>query len=787
MQIVSPQTRALLQVFARFFVWLFVAFKSKWRGFLLRFAPLWGPLLLIWALPMPQEMTKSNYLGGTGYESSAYIRALPDVLTHALAEPDNLGAQLSAIGRTRDYQYQGYSYTENYRPSDWVAPWYDDESEESLAIPETREWFKRIQTRFSEPWLPAYLASIQKWNESESFYLFPYNDSRTDQLQWLRLHRVLSPQTRQLRADLEASARREPQNAFWILKLAQWHLAYAPRSFYPPPPSNFAFASPASAAMAPGAAFPSPPPGPMIGTPGGLASPIVSLPATYPLGPHPLPPLVPNEDAVLKHAFAILLRSHSCTYFEDGYWQANLHIKRDLQALRPMSLETSSAFFESVSTGREYIATEFVRRLQTSLWGQRNVYAYSYPSVAIPYALGVPPLSLGDRTPPREMLTWAAGMAHIARLKERGNPFANSWRNNTASRWLESAWELDTPPLSLRLRMKRTTRTGATTFATRVRQLGLPDLAREALATQQEFSARDTLYTKADAHQYYVLSGLRGLREQRGANALTPKLALTSATMCLGIATTFVFLCPVWMFLNIWLARGVGAPSSHPSRWWPALVLTIVLGLPLLWNFQHIGSSTSAWNQLLMESPFIFAATLVVLLALWCVTLTVYFRRSELVSPENERWHTHFLSRDFRPWIEPLLLGASVLIVAFASAVLFYFMQVPGTGSAPLPLSSIGIFTVENAVGALAIYGIGAGFIAFLILLFNWRWPLKSVRPVTHGGLRWWKESIGASICVLAWMYLGVALMAWPARNQAKQMIEERWQMGDWVWLQKNL
>ena len=32
-----------------------------------------------------------------------------------------------------------------------------------------------------------------------------------------------------------------------------------------------------------------------------------------------------------------------------------------------------------------------------------------------------------------------------------------------------------------------------------------------------------------------------------------------------------------------------------------------------------------------------------------------------------------------------------------------------------------------------------------------------------------------------------LCLAACPARNHAKQMIEERWQQGDWAWLQKNL
>ncbi|RYX84730.1 hypothetical protein EON83_08845 [bacterium] len=787
MQIVSPQTQSSFQSLARFYVWILATSKARWRGFLLRFAPLWVPLLLIWALPMPREIAQSNASKGNGYESvggpesTTYIRALPDGLAHALAEPDNLGAQLNAIRLTTDYQALSNVYFEasaSYMVSVPVAPYFNssfraewvgmphDDSQELTVLPNTVEWFKSIRGRFTEPWIPPYLAYMQRWNERESFLMLPVLGERGSQLQWLKQHRIPSPRVRQIRADLEAGTRREPQNAFWVWKLAQWELAYSPRTFFPPPRSNFAFA-PYSTAL--------------NGYPGyapGMGAPITAYVVNSPIGPFPLPPLVANQEEVLKRTFAILQRARSCTYYEDGYWQAKSHIKRDLQALRPMSLETSRAYFKSVSEDREYGSVQFVRELHRYLWGQDH-----YSNIVVPYALRFPLHSLGERTSPREMLTWSAAIAHVARLREKNERFSYSGREGTVSEWLGGAWGIGVASSkSLPSPIRRSS--SAAAFITRAKRLGRSDLAREAMEIQGEFVAHDTLYSRADAQQYVLSKGEYGVLNQYGADSLLPRFALYSPTLCLGIRTVFLCLCPVWMFLNVWLIRGVGVPSSRISRWGSTLFLNVGLGIPLLWWICQFATNSAFWIRTLDVVTLVGSAILVVLPALWCVCSTVKTRRSVLVSPENERWHTHFLSRDFRPWVEPLLLAVSAFITA--GAALFVFCRF-GIGMTPVPLSAVNIYSVDEAVGTLAVYGAVTGAIAFLILLCNWRWPVKSVRPVTHGGLRWWKECIGASICVLAWMYLGIALMAWPARNQAKQMIEERWQMGDWVWLQKNL
>ncbi len=104
-------------------------------------------------------------------------------------------------------------------------------------------------------------------------------------------------------------------------------------------------------------------------------------------------------------------------------------------------------------------------------------------------------------------------------------------------------------------------------------------------------------------------------------------------------------------------------------------------------------------------------------------------------------------------------------MVLICGLLLAYFILVPGSGSTPAPtiLNSVGVKTIRGVVFNVGCYGLFSGSLGVLCWLVNWRFSAKNARAITNGGLRWWKECIGASICVLAWIYLGIALMAWPA------------------------
>ncbi len=71
------------------------------------------------------------------------------------------------------------------------------------------------------------------------------------------------------------------------------------------------------------------------------------------------------------------------------------------------------------------------------------------------------------------------------------------------------------------------------------------------------------------------------------------------------------------------------------------------------------------------------------------------------------------------------------------------------------------------------------GYCAFLTLLCalgwfcKWRWgTAERAKAVTHGGLRWWKESLGAYLIVLSWLYLGLGLASLPSRAAAERHLE---------------
>ncbi len=777
MQIVSPQTRAAFRSFSRLFRWLFVEFKARWRGFLWRFAPLWVPLVLIWVLPMPREIVQRNYAAA---KSEDYSYIPPDPLKRALSEPDNLGAHLNSLWRTRDLQPDLFTHLPNWQNQDGVA-----------TQPSLNDWVKLIEAHFHQEWLPPFIASVRLDQAHDGFRLFPVSGTLAEQRIWLNQHKA--PEGLELKRLLEVGARREPLNAFWIIALARWEWQYAPRSFYPPPRSNFAFTAVPAPVLSPmGGTRPlSPPPV----SPGGTAPyplPAPSAPGSYPMspepfmGPHPLPPLVPNEEAVVKRTFAILNRARRCTYFEDGNWQARREMARDWADVEGVSLEGQRGMLRGTSyTLWSGTSTSMPFYLHSALWGRTGPNFSTVPQ--IPYAPIDPPEALAQRESPQQLLQWGATLAYIARLVDKRSCVAFSRRGRLAYRWLDAGWTLDIPRSKGRNGSYVFTAHGnAQVFANKARRLRRPDIAHETLFVEQDFAARDTLFNKADGHRYMLSDGAISTFEMGGADALLPQFAFLSAIWCQDIVAALLLIGGVWFFLNLWLIYSPGQPSSWQARWIPAALFITLLGLPTLWAIDELILGSGSLTKFLKEGPPPFCAFvgwLLVLLALLCALVTVARHRSALISEEHDRWHTHLLSRDLRPWFEPFWLGTSALMVLVAEVTLTFFAFVPGSGATSFTLS----FTIRDVMVGVGICGLVSGFVGICAWLVSWRFGKKMVWTLTSSGLRWWKEAIGASICILMWLYLLVALAAWPSRVTAKRMIAERWEMGDWVWLQKNL
>lgn len=734
---------------------------------------------------MSREIAISNGLGAIfNFVGIRFFRPTNDLpFQHAQDEPSNLGAQLNAVP---------FSYLANQ------SPYYEAEE-----TPHAREeWLQGIDRHFHEPWLPAYLLRCRM--DATSYAAAGYSYSA--------LSIPISPDMYQQRLQkglptlrtIETGMKAEPKNVFWVVARAWWEWNYAPRPFYPAPKSNFAMMPPTepeamSPPGAPGVPFPAPPamvaplpddsdsdPVPIPVSPPSVpyvpyvgmvpSTEFLALPGmvyAVPLpGPHPSISLVPNNEPVVLKTLEILRRAHACTYYDDGSAQADSLMRSDRLSGNGTYLESDWLREESAPL-RE---TSFLLELPSELWGTTTNNLSSM--IRVPYAPAAPLEPLGARLTPQILVASGAAIARVGNLIDALPQKAHERVRRPAYAWLDTGWNLDTAPVMSRRRPPA----GAASarFASYARAIGEKEYARQALAIEAQVSARDALWRRVATR-----SLLRYFRELREADALVPPFSVWSAALCGALSVCLMCLAPLWMFLNILLVGSVGTPSSRPQRWGMSLALITGLLLLSLWSMAYISMSITRFIGYGVPAIVIGAATMAFVLfsALICLVVTIGRHHPELVNPNPDKWHTRLLSPLLRPWVEPTLLGASTLLLFSVGVWLFWLLFNPTRSFRPI----LGKISVSDLVQALGIYALGSGVLAFIIWLVNWRWPHKQVRPITHSGLRWWKECIGASICILAWMYLFIALAAWPARTEAKRMIAERWQMGDWTWLQKNL
>ena len=726
-------------------------------------------------------------------------------LRRALAQPDNLGAHLNALEWTSTARRSPFASA--YTPTD-SAP-------DAPGEPSQREWIARIELHFGQAWLAPFLYSVQSRNPTytrDSFPANPYSprysspgrSSRAAQFDWLQKQKTESAPLLVL---IERGLKREPRNAFWVIERARWEWNYAPRPFYLMPASNFAFApkinwaaltfpAPSSAAS-PATGAPAtpgtqgvfvPPPAQSSGSPG----PAPSLPLVEALGPHRQPLLELNDEPVLKCVLGILEQTRSCSFYQDGNFRAMVAMRKEFNDAGWSCLEMRLAQTETLNW---WAYNRWCQRLQSEMWGlsmlNNRAMGGNLPPVR---AALIPKSSLARRVLPRQLVQWGATWARIGSLMAQNPALALKRTNVSGYLWTQSGWNLPFPPrIKTRARLGWGTALRLQPFVALCCAQGQGELAREALSVDADFSAGDALWKRANARHFQVAPSLfaysRDPLEVEGASAFVSPIALWSAPLCEGFGALALFLVPLWLFLNVWLINGKGTPSSTRARFIPAVLAVGVAFTITLLNLRQSLTPNSPLH--LWFAPLSFqlpGVTLAALLLLVCAVGTVSRRAKELIHPENDRWHTHFLSRTFRPWVEPVLLASSALILVLSGAFLIASLFHPVLGATPVSPFSLGGLT-WGEVGALCLgYGVFMGLFSVGLWLLNWRFAHdKAARLVTHSGLRWWKESVGASICVLAWMYLFVAFAAWPSRNHAKQMLDERWQMGDWVWLQKNL
>lgn len=263
-----------------------------------------------------------------------------------------------------------------------------------------------------------------------------------------------------------------------------------------------------------------------------------------------------------------------------------------------------------------------------------------------------------------------------------------------------------------------------------------------------------------------------------------------------------VFVSLFWWLSNLFLWRGAGAPSPRRDRVLPALSVLLLAVSLALWThsqFQIIENALAA-NRWTLAGDMQQAAAASVgilaffgapfLLAVLCACATMVRHRSDFLQRARIETELRFRSRD------SLLLrcGATVLCaLSVAAAFGFYGLWLLLVGLDVRSIDPLGWLPLDRKgqsysysmpaevlLAPLIIYCLFLSFLGFLLWFIKWRYfGGKDNRALTHGGLRRWKESLGAYLVLVSALYFAVALCGWPTRAQASRELEIRIARGE--------
>lgn len=257
------------------------------------------------------------------------------------------------------------------------------------------------------------------------------------------------------------------------------------------------------------------------------------------------------------------------------------------------------------------------------------------------------------------------------------------------------------------------------------------------------------------------------------------------------------YIAAFWLAANLFLWRGAGAPSTSRARAFPALVWAITAAAMAWWAWlQEDKTESLPWNagQMYQEiavgsvGAFAFFAAPFAL-ALWCALATMWKHKSRFS-------HSTRLQTELRLYpIEAGLLKAGAtslcalaIAVPLALWVLFLILAWNDTRSFDLGGwlpdaangASLSFPVPTEALFAPIGYCLFLDALCFLGWFIKWRWfSGKENRALTHGGLRFWKESLGFYLVFVSLIYWGTSLAAWPSRAAAHRELELRATRGE--------
>ena len=387
----------------------------------------------------------------------------------------------------------------------------------------------------------------------------------------------------------------------------------------------------------------------------------------------------------------------------------------------------------------------------------------------------------------REALQWSAAMAQIGALMQRD---PNSLSTVNAGRqWQFQAWNLQKP-------RKRGDKTSVgERFARYAIQQNRADLAAATRAQAKRSGEVSQFIANSTDDSELNFGDEVWLRANNLGNYLS---FVEIGGFCLIGAG--IYLLVWWMSANLFGWRAGGVASSRAAR--GGLSLSVVVALlaiatasawfftfgnqrpsggpnPRFLAYENIFGSLGVFS--FVSAPFVLA------LIIALVTLRRHRQSFDLPPRVDTEMALPNWARILLRWFLPLgvagillfLIGGWALwIVAtwnnWSNVDLLAWLP-PDRNGASTPL----VWDMQSNPVPF-IYGIFMCVVCLLAWFSKWRWATaKHLRPVTHGALRWWKESLGASIVVLSWAYLLTAIIAWPLRQNADDRLNRVLQNGE--------
>ena len=376
-----------------------------------------------------------------------------------------------------------------------------------------------------------------------------------------------------------------------------------------------------------------------------------------------------------------------------------------------------------------------------------------------------------------QALQWSAALAGIGTLMQR-DPNASTTIADGRN-WQQFSWGMDGQGNKKLPASER--------FARYAMAQGRADIAVKARAQNKQSQATVEFLSSISDNSWNNWRGELWLQ----SDGLLGTLSLFDI-VGFGLMLASCYLLFWWLVSNLLLWRAVGAPSPRAARVaLSSIVVAVLLSLAtagMVWfvkyeqslrpNKAHFEAYQNGFGSAtvfgFLGAPFVLA------LAVAAITLWRGRERFDLSPRVDMELALPIWARALLRWFLPLgvigtllfFVGGWVLWITASwndwSNVNLLALLPPDRNGVSIPW----IWDLKSNPTPF-IYGIFMCFVCLGVWFSKWRWAsARDLRPLTHGALRWWKESLGCSIVVLFWAYFALALAVWPLQNRADARLD---------------